>query len=93
MELRSYDIIRSEDGEEFFFYSEGPNGRIKKAIRFHRIDALSMNTFNLAFGDWVEASQRLDDRSVSNNNDRLQILITVAKVVTEFMESNPSAII
>ena len=35
----------------------------------------------------------LNDRAVTNNNDRLKILATVARVVDDFIDSRPNAII
>jgi len=85
--------MADEGKDEFLFYSEGLRGRIKKMVRFRQIKGLGNNTYNLAFGDWDEAAGRLDDKSVSNNNDSLKVLSTVAQTVIEFMKSRPNAII
>jgi hypothetical protein len=93
MELESYEVEKNADKSDYFFYSQGPIGRIRKVIRFRRIRELGVNTYNLAFGDLVESTMELNDRSVTNNNDRLKVLATVAKVVDDFINSRPNAII
>ena len=47
--------------------------------------------FNLAFGDVVEG--QLIDSVISNNQDIVTILNTVAKCVYEFLEMNPGSVI
>jgi hypothetical protein len=42
---------------------------------------------NLAFGDWNEEEQKIDDSTVSNNNDRDKVLATVAYTILEFIEN------
>ena len=93
MELERYELSTDIYGFEYFFYSEGPKGRIKKIITFRHVVGMSSNVFNLAFGDWEEATGRLNDRSVSNNNDQLKVLNTVAKATKDFLEFRPGAFI
>jgi hypothetical protein len=62
-------------------------------IRFRQVKELGNNTYNLVFGDWDETAGHLDDRTISNNNDRLKVLSTVARSVVEFLKSRPDAII
>ena len=92
MELETYDI-KAWDKYSYTFYSEGPNGRIKKGINFQRMEEIGINVFNLAFGDVDESTGRINDLSISNNNDRLKILMTVAEAVIDFIQSVPNAII
>ena len=49
--------------------------------------------FNLAFGDFTEGVEDLDDRAVPNNGDRNKVLATVAGIVVEFVNHFPSAVI
>ncbi len=49
--------------------------------------------FNLAFGDWNEITGRIDDSTISNNNDRDKVLATVAATVIQFTTDFPRAII
>lgn len=92
MEWEMYELNR-KSSFVYIFYSEGPKGRIPKVIRFQRLDDLGRNTFNLAFGDLDEVHDKFDDKTVSNNGDLQKILHTVAKVVIDFLDSRPDAII
>ena len=70
MEWESYELKRSEGRLQYKFYSEGPQGRIVKAVRFQHRPELGREVYNLAFGDYDERTDRLDDRIVSDNGDR-----------------------
>ncbi len=92
MNLDSYPVISSEDLLTHTFISEGPKGQILKRIEFQCCD---QNQFNLAFGNWKNANQTLDDIARSNNNDRDKILATVAKAIMLFriQELKPVALL
>jgi hypothetical protein len=47
----------------------------KKVISYERV---TENLYNLAFGDWNEGRQRVDDSARNNNGDRDKVLMTVA---------------
>jgi hypothetical protein len=91
MELGGYDIEKI--AFTYWFYSEGPRGRIKKVVRFQRMPELGRNAFNLAFGDANETMEQINDLIVTNNGDQLKVLITIAKVVADFVYHWPNAII
>jgi hypothetical protein len=93
MEWVRYELVRSENGLKYTFYSEGPRGRIRKEIRFQLVPGLGKSTFNLAFGNYIEGADHLDDRSINNNNDRLKILHTVAFALIDFLEFRLRAIV
>lgn len=93
MNLEKYMVASSKDYKSYEFFSEGPNGRIKKVIVFSKPANRQENIFNLAFGDWNEKQKKLNDRVISNNNDREKILATVASSVLEFIEHYPDAIV
>lgn len=93
MEWEIYDLKKTRDGLSYSFYSDGPRGRIGKVIEFQWMRGLGTNTFNLAFGDFNECTNLLDDRSVSNNHDRLKVLHTVATAIIDFLEDHPRSII
>lgn len=93
MEWERYELDKSRDGMTYGFYSEGPKGRIRKAARVTRVPELGHNVYNLAFGDYDERSEKIDDRIVSNNGDREVILQTIADVVVDFLEQYPLAIL
>jgi hypothetical protein len=84
MNLERYDYFASNDFRDYEFYSEGPNGKIRKAVRFTKINKEEPVFYNLGFGDISEETDSIDDRIVSNNNDRDLVLATVAKTVVDF---------
>ena len=51
------------------------------------------HTYNLAFGDVDAATNKLDDKIVSNNNDTEKVLTTVASTVYIFIKKYPRATI
>lgn len=90
MKLESYSVVSDDKHEAYEFLSEGPNGTIKKVVFYTEIDD---NIFNLAFGDWDEAGQKINDHTRSNNNDRSKVLATVALTVMDFMNHHSQAIL
>jgi hypothetical protein len=91
MEWEIYELKKDDKG--YWFYSEGPRGRIRKVIEFQWVRGLGNSTFNLAFGDFNEGTGQLDDRSVSNNQDRLKVLHTVAAAIIRFLRDHPRSIL
>jgi len=92
MEWDIYKLGKIDDFA-YEFYSEGAKGKIRKLVRFQYSIDLGKNVFNLAFGDFDEATGRMNDKVVSNNGDQLKILHTVASVIIEFLGSRPYAFI
>lgn len=88
MNLTRYALSTSSSFEEFEFISEGPNGRILKAILFSH---MAGDYYNLGFGDRNALTGAVDDSVVSNNGDRDKVLATVAFTVVEFMATHPGA--
>ena len=88
MKYPRYPVIVSDDRKMYEFFSEGPQGRIKKTIVYTRIGP---GLFNLAFGDWKEESQSLDDSNRTNNGDRDMVLATVAHTALDFFKVFPKA--
>lgn len=81
---------------EIFYYefeSEGPKGLIKKVVRYSLIDDSSTKIYNLSFGDWDNAVETINDKIISNNDDRQKILGTVADTVIDFTLRNPDAFV
>jgi hypothetical protein len=86
------DRYEFETGNSFQydFYSEGPNGKIRKAILYTLIGTRDgIDYYNLGFGDYNENTETVNDLSVSNNNDRDKILATVAVTAIEFTSRFP----
>ena len=89
MNKERYQVISKSNHLDFEFESEGPRGRIKKAIiyRPHNVDGITY--FNLGFGNWNDDTKEIDDKAISNNLDRDKILVTVAVSVLEFTKGFP----
>jgi hypothetical protein len=83
MNLDRYPYFASNNFRDYYFYSDGPNGLIKKGVRFSKMRE-SPVMYNLAFGDIGEGTDEIDDEVVSNNNDRNIVLATVANTIFDF---------
>lgn len=90
MHLERYDVFADESHRTYEFLSIGPKGTIRKIVRYQPI---TMGIFNLAFGDWNEEGQNVEDRIRSNNLDRDKVLATVAFTVLDFLEYHPGSTI
>ncbi len=90
MQEDSYAFKRTSEVYHYEFYSEGPKGVIRKVVQFHLIDETNY-VFNLAFGDWDDEREELNDKIATNNNDRQKVLATVAKTVLDFINAHPKA--
>jgi hypothetical protein len=62
MEWESYELEKSKDGLKYGFYSDGPRGRIRKEVRFQSRPELGRDVYNLAFGDYEERTNSINDR-------------------------------
>ncbi|MGK6351611.1 DUF6934 family protein [Parapedobacter sp. DT-150] len=83
MNLDRYVYFTNNDFHDYEFYSEGPNGRIQKVVRFACIQQGNPGVYNLGFGD-LNSEGVVDDTSVSNNADRDKVLATVASTIIDF---------
>jgi len=88
MKYPKYPVIAGDNAYVYEFFSEGPRGRIKKAIFY---TYLGPGLYNLGFGDWNEERQDVDDANRSNNGDRDQVLATVAYTAIVFTDKFPEA--
>ncbi|HEY8894858.1 MAG TPA: hypothetical protein VIM79_08575 [Niastella sp.] len=88
MNLDQYSIVSTNEHRQYEFISVGPNGYIKKYVCY---EAYGDNLYNLAFGDWSDFEQGMNDKVRSNNGDRDKILATVAATVIEFLKHYPCA--
>jgi hypothetical protein len=71
----------------FQFVSEGPKGRITKLIKYTETEI--ENVYNLGFGDKIDDLDDFDDMAISDNNDSLRVLATVAETVYRFTDKYP----
>jgi hypothetical protein len=83
-------LYKSEEFLKVYeFVSEGLKGNVKKVVQF--TETGTQNVFNLAFGDFNDATNLIDDLSITNNGDSLKVLTTVASIVYAFTEKYPDA--
>lgn len=54
MQLETYSLVKRPASYYYEFFSDGPNGSIKKVVEFYRLEEHKHEVFNLAFGDWDE---------------------------------------
>jgi hypothetical protein len=71
------------------FTSEGNQGLVKKMVQF--TDTGTNHVYNLAFGDYCDETNSINDLSVTNNGDSLKVLATVASTVYAFLDKYPNA--
>lgn len=93
MTLNHYHFRTNESHLDFEFESDGPNGKIKKVVRFSPQNANGVTYFNLGFGDLNPTTGMVNDLSKSNNNDRDKILATIAVIVLEFTAYFPDVMV
>ncbi len=80
------DITASGRFEIFDFISSGSKSNILKRARFDFIE--EPDTYNLAFGDLLH-NGRIDDYSISDNNDMAKILATIVFISKIFLKQYP----
>lgn len=95
MNLDAYHCSVNPATGLYEFFSEGPNGRVKKVIDYQFVKNRDnqVERYNLCFGDWDENVRDVCDLRVTNNSDRKKVLATVAKTVISFTNENPGAVI
>lgn len=91
MQKEKYELTSDPDVTTFRFVSKGPKGEIPKLILYQKTTI--KNVYNLAFGDWNEITNDIDDKAISNNNDSEKILATVASTVLSFTYKYPKSMI
>lgn len=90
MDLEKYGAVPSADFLSFTFESVGPNGRIKKLVKFQPMYG---PIYNIALSDVDEFTGELSDTAVSNNNDTRKILTTVVATIYDFFKSHQDALL
>jgi hypothetical protein len=93
MNLPKYDYTPNDNFTNYEFYSDGPNGKIKKMIIFSEAVSKPVLIYNLAFGDVNEQTGDIDDAITSNNQDRDKVLATVASSIHDFCDINGNHLI
>lgn len=87
MNLIRYDYQTEEELHYFEFTSEGPKGSIKKIVEYSKVSV--GNIYNLAFGDYDEFTDKLNDKIITNNGDSKKVLATVVSTVFAFTGKYP----
>lgn len=93
MDIEKYEYIKNDTSLVFQFESIGTNGKVLKIIQFTPHNSNGVTYFNLGFGDWNESAKKIDDLSVTNNNDSEKVLATVAATVLEFLSNFPDMMV
>lgn len=93
MDIERYTYLKDQASLVFQFESSGPNGNVQKVVIFTPHNSNGVTYFNLAFGDWDEGQQKLNDLSTTNNKDTQKVLATVAAAVLEFLEHYPDMMV
>ncbi len=89
MKLDRYEYQTEDELHFFEFTSVGPNGNIKKIVEYSKLSV--ENIYNLAFGDYNELTDKLNDKVVTNNGDSRKVLATVVSTVYAFTGRYPYA--
>lgn len=83
-----YPYHASSRKTRFFFESDGLQGKVIKVVIFRQLDE---RRWNLGFGDWKRG--KVEDSIVTNNNDVLKVLNTVAKATYDFFTEHQQSIV
>lgn len=89
MRYTRYEYQTEDELYYFEFTSIGPKGDIKKIVEYTKVSVDDI--YNLAFGDYDEQKDRLNDKIVINNGDSTKILATVVSTVYAFTGRYPNA--
>jgi hypothetical protein len=85
-----FDVQITEPHVQYEFFSQGPQGLIKKIIRFENVNN---EYYNLSFGDSIAGSEDFSDEITSNNGDTEKVLTTVAEAIMVFSSKHPKLMI
>ena len=82
MKYHKYEYTADEELHFYEFTSIGIKGKIKKVVEYSKMNIEGY--YNLAFGDFDEERNEINDKIVTNNGDSLRVLATVASTVYAF---------
>ncbi|HEX5154674.1 MAG TPA: hypothetical protein VFW07_24675 [Parafilimonas sp.] len=88
MKLPRYEFVTEGEAELFTFTSEGPKGNIKKLVVYSQM--LQNDIYNLAFGDYNDETDSINDTIITGNNDSQKVLTTVALTLYVFTDKHPN---
>src|ERR1700710_3140220 len=93
MKLERYEFELETKRNMYIFFSQGPKGKIKKAVSFHKFFSSSELIYTLVMGDWDDNTDDIDHLVITNNGDRQKVLATVVAILVQFMEKNLNYIV
>jgi len=67
MKLPRYEYVTESEAELFKFTSEGTKGSIRKLVVYTQM--LEKDIYNLAFGDYHEETNSINDKVITDNKD------------------------
>ena len=85
MNLPHYNYFAKNNYQDYEFYSDGPNGRIKKVVMFSKMQDDPL-VYNLAFGDEEADTGVVSDLAITDNKDTMIVLATVANTINDFCD-------
>lgn len=90
-----YTLEASPHFLDFEFSSTGPKGEIRKIVRFTKmkIADASIEVYNIGFGDYNKAEDRIDDLIVTDNKDSDKVMASVAAAVMAFTDQRPEILV
>src|SRR5690242_7208503 len=83
-----YEYTADDGFQNFYFFSNGPKGQIRKKVSF---TSFVENSYFLSFGDLDPKTHSMNVKTISNNADTGKIFFTVAKIIYEFTKLFPEA--
>jgi len=89
MKYPGYHYTTEADLLIFEFESVGVKGKIKKIVQYTEMSVKGY--YNLAFGDYEEATKEMNDDIVTNNGDGPKVLSTVVSTLYTFTSKYPDA--
>ena len=89
MNLTRYEYQTEGNLHFFEFTSIGLKGEIKKIVEYSKVSV--GNIYNLAFGDYDELTDKLNNKIVTNNGDNKKVLATVVSTLYAFTGRYPNA--
>lgn len=88
MKLPKYEYLTEGEAKLFKFSSDGPKGKIKKLVVYSQM--LEEDIYNIAFGDYDEETDSINDTVITNNSDSQKVLATVVSTLYVFTNKYPN---
>jgi hypothetical protein len=89
LKLPRYEYTTDPKAFNYFFESIGTKGKIKKMVQYSPMQVEGF--YNLAFGDYNEKTDEIDDQIITNNGDARKVLATVVSTVYAFTGMYPNS--